>query len=108
MDPKERRGWMDGSPSGLHWCGDYTGLKAFVKRAELSGQWGDIQYGRQFRCDGGGIMNWFGYGRAKRINFQGPSIGRESLIASLSLLAEDEQREGDGGALLSGPAEHGR
>lgn len=108
MDARERYGWMDDTRSGLHWCGDYTGLKAFVKRAGLSGQWVDIQYGRQFICDGGGIMNWFGYGRAKRINFQGPSIGKESLITKLSLLAEDERRERDGGALLREPDKHGQ
>lgn len=58
--------------------GMFEELQALLADRGCVGQSSDVANGRQFRSDGGGILNW--YSATGRVNFQGPAGPKGPLI----------------------------
>lgn len=61
--------------------GTFGELQSLLAGRGCVGEWGDIANGKQFRSDGGGILNW--YSATGRVNFQGPAEPKGKLMEML-------------------------
>lgn len=61
--------------------GDFAALQELIYAKGCTGQWADIEHGKQFKADEGGILNWFS--GSGRIQYQGPAAAKASLEAQL-------------------------
>lgn len=63
--------------------GSFDELQQKIEGMGCVGQWADIEHGKQFKSNEGGIMNWFS--GSGRISYQGTAAARAKLEAQLGV-----------------------
>ena len=71
--------------------GEFANLQQLIQDKGCSGQWADIEHGKQFKSDEGGVLNWY------------PGSGRVVYQGGLAAKAALEARLGAGGVAVPAP-----
>src|SRR3990172_3447021 len=85
----------------MKWNGSQEKLDATLRELGASGDWSDVEKGRQFRCTDGAILNW--YPSSGTLQFQGKPEPREALQRALEGTLGEAPPSSTGGGTSATP-----